>query len=115
MPKVSKTIQDPNLIVFINDIVAAVKDGWELDDQNPPGLYGFYYEVQLLKDENLIEPPKPSRAEILANARATKAAKKVEVVVEEAPVIEPSIDPVVEAPVEAPQETPAEEVPVEQP
>lgn len=71
-----KIIQEPNLILFVRYIVDAVKEGWELDDQQPPGLYGYYYETHLLMDENLVPAVKPSRAEILGNARKAKREKK---------------------------------------
>lgn len=73
-----KVVQSPNLITFVNEVVDLALDGWQLDENNPPGTYGFSYEAHLLKDENLIPPHKPSRAEILGNARAAKAAKKTE-------------------------------------
>lgn len=70
-----KVVQNPNLIVFINEIVEATAQGWKLDEQNPPNLYGYFYETHLLMPENEVPEVKPSRAEILGNARAAKKAK----------------------------------------
>lgn len=75
MTQARKIIQNPNLGVFVQEVAAAVKEGWELDEQNPACLYGFFYETHLLMDENLVPEVKPSRAEILGNARKAKAEK----------------------------------------
>lgn len=85
MPKATKVIQSPNLAEFVKLVVEASRDGWEIDDMNPPSLYGYFYETVLLKDENDVEPPKPTRAEILAKARASKAQKAAESDVEQKP------------------------------
>lgn len=85
MPKATKVIQSPNLAEFVKLVVEASRDGWEIDDMNPPSLYGYFYETVLLKDENDVEPPKPTRAEILAKARASKAQKAAESGVEQKP------------------------------
>lgn len=72
-----KTIIDPNLITFVDQIVDAAKEGWQVDPTNPPMLRGFSYHTVMLMPENEVPEPTLSRAEILANARAAKAAKKV--------------------------------------
>jgi hypothetical protein len=59
----------------IDGVVGEINDGWSVDFQNnPPNLIGFGYEVTFIRDE--APEPKKSRAEILADARAAKAAKK---------------------------------------
>ena len=74
-PQARKIIQDANLGVFVNNVVAAVQAGWTIDTQNPASQYGYFYEVHLLMDENLVPVEKQSRAESLGNARAAKKAK----------------------------------------
>lgn len=69
-----RVIQHPNVGVFVSEIVAAVKDGWEIDEQNPVGIYGFHFEAHLLKDESLISK-KISAADNAANARSAKKLK----------------------------------------
>jgi len=93
-------IQEPNLGTFIERIVAATKDGWEIDPMNPPTQFSWLYETHVLKPENLVEAPKPTRAEILAAARAAKAAKAAE----EAQAQAQAEQPAPEAPAEAPAE-----------
>jgi hypothetical protein len=57
-------------------LAQALKDGWYLDPEDPPTEFGPNYELVLFYDG---EPEvKKSRAEILAAARAAKAAKKQE-------------------------------------
>lgn len=73
--KATLKIVHPNLEVFVAEMMKAAVDGWELDPQSPPMQFGVLYEGTILKDENLIEPPKPTRTEILTNARAAKKAK----------------------------------------
>lgn len=76
--KVNKTVMDANLVVFVQQVVELAKEGWEMDETNPPALYGFYYECKMLKEESEIEEPKKTRAEILADARAAKKAKSTD-------------------------------------
>lgn len=73
--KLSKTIQNPNLELFIREVIEATSQEWEIDPKNPPQMYGFYYETIMLRDEEIADEVKASRAEILARARAAKAAK----------------------------------------
>lgn len=73
--KATLKIVHPNLEVFVTEMMKAAVDGWELDPQTPPMQIGVLYDGTLLKDENLVEPPKPTRTEILTNARAAKKAK----------------------------------------
>lgn len=69
-----RVIQHPNVGVFVAEVVQAVKDGWSIDEQNPAGMYGFHFEVHLLKDEKLIDKS-PTRADLAANARSAKKLK----------------------------------------
>lgn len=74
--KISKQVCHDNLIVFIQQIVDLALQGWEVDERNPPMLLGYLYECQMLRDEEVVDPPpKPTRAEILAKAREAKKAK----------------------------------------
>ena len=70
----TKIIVDANLGVFIAEVVAQARDGWELDPTTVPGMYGFLYEAQMRKDSALIDNS-PTRADILANARSAKKIK----------------------------------------
>jgi hypothetical protein len=63
-------------------ISEACQDGWRVDPDRPMTLLGFLWEVWLLRDatdeqiaDDAAEAAKPSRAEILAKARASKAEK----------------------------------------
>lgn len=49
-----------------------LNEGWALDPESPPTDIGFRYEVSFTFDGT----PKRSREEILAAARAAKAANK---------------------------------------
>jgi hypothetical protein len=62
----------PNAVA---EVVTRQKDGWVIDWEDPPGMVGFMYEVRYIFQGD--PPVKKSRAEILADARAAKAAKKV--------------------------------------
>lgn len=75
--KTSKPVLDPNLGVFVQQVIDLAKQGWELDPQYPPSLLGFYYETMMVRDESIVDPPpKPTMAEVAAKGRAAKAAKK---------------------------------------
>lgn len=72
----SKSVLDPNLGVFIQQIIDHALQGWTISEAFPPTLLGFCYETVMERDESIIDPPaKPTRAEILAKARAAKKAK----------------------------------------
>ncbi len=74
----SQTIIEPNLIVFVDRILAAAKEGWQVDQSNPPTLLGPYYHVIMQMPEDKVPEPTLSRAEILVNARAAKKNKAAE-------------------------------------
>jgi hypothetical protein len=85
-----KIVIDANLSVFLGQFAEALKDGWEVDPSFPGDVYGYLYEVHLLKDESLIDKT-PTRADILANARSAKklkAEKPAEAPAEETPAKE---------------------------
>jgi len=80
--KQTKVVLAHSLQTFIFALDALRQDGWEFDPEMPPNVYGYIYEGgmirlptddQLAKDE--ADANKPSRAEILAKARAAKKAK----------------------------------------
>lgn len=67
---------------FIFMIVDLLGEGWEFVDDSPPTTYGFMYECALTRnptqkqlDTDLARSSKKTRSEILAIARAAKAAK----------------------------------------
>lgn len=67
-----------------------VLDGWEIDEKNPPSVFGWHYEFQMIKNrrstdrckqrlQDLIDSkPKLSRAEIMEKARAARGKKEAE-------------------------------------
>lgn len=74
---------DPNIGTVALKIQEMVRDGWSLDEDRPVTLYGFMWEVWFERDatdaqieKDAAEAAKPSRAEILAKARAAKAERK---------------------------------------
>lgn len=77
-----KPIAHANLEIFIAEIVEATKQGWDIDPKFPPGLFGFYYETWVERDESIVDEPKMTKGEALAKARAAKAAKAAEASVE---------------------------------
>lgn len=81
--KQQQTILCGSLQEFVFTIDELRRDGWEFDPDMPPIEYAFKYECGLIRNasEQQIQKDqaiegKPSRAEILAKARAAKAAKK---------------------------------------
>lgn len=71
-----RMILHPNEIVFDAQVAEAEDQGWTVDPANPKGLFGTFWEVQMLRDPSVVD--KPSRREILEKARAAKAAKASE-------------------------------------
>jgi hypothetical protein len=73
------TVREPRLYSSFQNAVMGVtqmiEDGWKVDFDNPPDTVGFAFEVTYVYEG--APPVKKSRAEILADARAAKAAKKV--------------------------------------
>ena len=83
--KQNETIVEYALGTFVQKIVDKIKQGWDIDPNNPASIYGFHHECGLVRDatneqleSDAAELAKPSRAEILAKARAAKAAKSSE-------------------------------------
>jgi hypothetical protein len=66
-----------NTVAVGFEIERRVNEGWEIDPDSPLtyGAFGVL-EVGFLRDPANAKPPVRSRAEILADARAAKAAKK---------------------------------------
>lgn len=72
-----------SLSEFVYRIDEMRQNGWEFDPEMPPVVYGFSYEAGFMRAisdkqhaEEVAELNKPTRADILAKARAAKAAKK---------------------------------------
>lgn len=79
MTMTSKAVANPNLEIFISELIDLVKQGWEIDPSNPPAQWGYMYECTMLRDEDIVDPPAPmTRAEILAKARAARANKNAQ-------------------------------------
>lgn len=75
----TKPILSPNLGIFCQTLVDHAKQGWDIDSAHPVDLYGYMYECQMVRDEDILDPPpKPTRAEILAKARAARGKKAAE-------------------------------------
>jgi hypothetical protein len=74
-PMNRKAIAHANLEIFVMELVAAVKQGWDVDPKFPPAQHGFYYETWVERDESITDEPKMTPAESLAKARQAKAAK----------------------------------------
>lgn len=93
-PEQTTVVLQHTLHEFIFEIDSLRQDGWEFDEQSPPTTVGFMYEAQMWRNPTDIQRaagPKLTRSEILANARAAKAAKALE------RAQAPSEDPAVEA------------------
>lgn len=80
--KQEQNFLDPNVGAVALEIQKMVRAGWSIDENRPLSLYGYMWEVWFIRnasDEQLAqdaaELAKPSRAEILAKARAAKAEK----------------------------------------
>jgi hypothetical protein len=64
-----------SFVAAVQGVEEAIADGWQVDWDNPPDSFVFQYEVSYTREDEA--PIKRTRAEILADARAAKAAKKV--------------------------------------
>lgn len=83
MIKQHKVVLQNSLPAFIFAIDELRQEGWEFDPEMLPTTYGFSYEAGMVREitseqleQEQVEANKPSRAEILAKARAAKAARK---------------------------------------
>jgi hypothetical protein len=81
--KQSKEVQAYSLHDFVQEVLDHVENGWKIASHSLPTFYGRLYVVEMERDasdeqvaKDKAELEKPSRAEILADARAKKAAKK---------------------------------------
>lgn len=75
MRRQTKAIIEYGLPNFISSLLEALEQGWEIDDDNPPAVYGFAYEAHLSRSADITDEQKATRAEILARARQAKADK----------------------------------------
>lgn len=73
---ISKFIAAPEIGEFVSLIDEHQKLGWELDKKKPAIMIGWLFHVEMFRDDGIIDPVKQSRQEILAKARAAKAAKQ---------------------------------------
>lgn len=74
--KISKDIADYSLHAFVTRVLEAAAQGWTIDEWNPPQQLGAMFVTNMLRDEEVIDPPAPMpRAEVMAKARAAKKAK----------------------------------------
>lgn len=73
---ICKTILEYGLPEFVQVLTKSLKDGWELDPNATPIVIGFMYQVELVRHDDVQDPVKPLRGEILQKARAAKAAKR---------------------------------------
>jgi hypothetical protein len=76
--KQGTTVVSASLPIFIADIIDLTKKGWEVHPDYEPNQGPILYECLMVREptpEQTAEDNKPSRAEILAKARAAKAAK----------------------------------------
>jgi hypothetical protein len=81
-----RTIADTNCVTLFYELQKYVQQGWEIEHKNEPEEKYGMFAIHLIKDSNkalkmaerIIEnaPPKKSRSEICADARAAKIAKK---------------------------------------
>lgn len=78
MRRQTKAIVEYGLPTFVKAILDACEDGWEVDFDNPPCTWGTTYEAHLTRSADITDEQRLSRAEILAKARAAKAAKAAE-------------------------------------
>lgn len=80
MSKIDRTIvQEFNLVTFVSKVVELVKDGWEIDESNPPTQFAWMYETHLTRPARETDPEKVAqRAAILEKARAAKNRKAME-------------------------------------
>lgn len=91
VPNQVHDIVEHNIAEYSRQLAAKLLDGWQISKTNPGdvvGVYGGTYTISLFRNAETVQrlrtkvqgmqqEAKPDRATILANARAAKAAKKV--------------------------------------
>lgn len=77
MKRQTKTIVEYGLPGYMKEVIKALEEGWEIDWDNPPAVYGFAYEAHLSHEGEISEEAKLSQSEILRKARQAKADKAV--------------------------------------
>lgn len=88
MTKIFRDVSETNFVAFLAEIADLTLDGWAIDKSNPGDVspFGLHYCATMYRDANTLEKlrqaavgidekPKLTRAEILEQARAAKAAK----------------------------------------
>lgn len=87
-PEQTTVVMDASLAEFTQQVIDLAREGWELDEQNPPRMVGWQYEAHLWRNPTELqraEQPKLSPAERMAKARAAKAEKAAVAKTEEQP------------------------------
>ena len=87
-PEQTTTVLDASLSEFTNQIIELAREGWELDESNPPRMVSWMYEAHMWRNPTQAqreEQPKLSPAERMAKARAAKADKAAAAKVDEQP------------------------------
>ena len=77
--KQEKHVTSTSLPAFVIECLQLQKQGYELHEEFLPAQFGPQYECTMVRTatpEQLAHDAKPTRAEILAKARAAKAANK---------------------------------------
>ena len=77
--KQEKIVISTSLPSFVLECLELKGKGYEIDPDFLPAQFGTQYEctmVRIATEEQLAHDAKPTRAEILARARAAKAANK---------------------------------------
>lgn len=70
-------ITEPGLQGFLTAVREKWNEGWEIDEKHPPYVHLYSYVCGMTREvlNEQEQAAKLTRAEILANARAAKAAK----------------------------------------
>lgn len=80
----TKTLIDRSLTAFLRDFQEHIQLGWEIDENNPPHIWGVCYETGLVRSDKSIaalatrnpKQPVKTKAEILMHARQVRADKR---------------------------------------
>lgn len=83
----AKTLVDLNYTGIVRQLQEHVQQGWEIDSNMPPDIWGIAYQVHLVRNDKTLAAmasrlpgaePKMSREETLRLARDAKAAKRAQ-------------------------------------
>jgi hypothetical protein len=81
----AKSLVDHNYTGIIRQFQEHVQQGWEIDPQSPPDIWGIAYQVHIVRNDKTLAAmaarlpgaePKLTRAETLQIAREAKALKR---------------------------------------